>query len=126
MPKSIERVFLFISDFFSIHLAFVIWVLLRLTFGYFTDFPFSDLILISSIIYLFWFLIFIFFGLYRSWYAQSRFDEFVTLVKTISFGVLLIFVLTLDSSQDVSNPMPLSRALIVTYWFALLFTLWNC
>lgn len=125
MPKSIERVFLFISDFLSIHLAFVIWVLLRRNFGYFTDFPLYDLVLISSFVYLFWFLVFIFFGLYRSWYAQSRFDEFVALLKTISFGVILIFLLTLDFSQDVDNPMPMSRAIIVTYWFALLFTVTN-
>lgn len=122
MPKTIERILLFISDFLAIQLAFVIWVLLRKYFGYFTDFPLNELFLISTIIYLYWFLIFFFFGLYRSWYAQSRFDEAITLGKTITFGVILIFLLTVDFSQDVYNPMPLSRALIASYWLALVLT----
>ena len=122
MPRNIERFLLFSSDLLAIHLAILIWVLLREKLGFLTGVPASDLALISAIIYIFWLLLFIFFGLYRSWYAQSRFDEFVTLIKTISLGIFIIFLVTLDLPGDVENPMPMSRALIVTYWLAMCLT----
>ena len=122
MPKTIERILLFSSDLLAIHLAFFSWVLLRGRLGYLTDLPFSELVLMSGIVYLFWILLFFFFGLYRSWYAQSRFDEFVTLVKTITLGIFIIFLLTLDLPKDVENPVPLSRAMIVSYWLAMCLT----
>ena len=122
MPKSIERIFLIVSDFLAIHLAFFLWVLLRDRLGYPAYLSAGDLAVVSSIIYAYWVLLFLFFGLYRSWYAQSRFDEFVALFKTITIGVFLIFLLTLDLRRDIKNPFPLSRVLIVSYWFALLVT----
>ncbi len=120
MPKSIERIFLILSDFIAIHLAFFLWVLLREELGYPAHLSFGDLAIISGLIYVYWVLLFLFFGLYRSWYAQSRFDEFVALLKTVSIGVFVIFLLTLDLRRDIQNPFPLSRILIISYWFALL------
>jgi len=122
MPKSIERIFLVVSDFLAIHLAFFLWVLLRDRLGYPAHLTGSDIAVVSLIIYAYWVLLFLFFGLYRSWYAQSRFDEFVALFKTITIGVFLIFLLTLDLRKDIENPFPLSRVLIVSYWLALLAT----
>ena len=120
MPKSIEKLLLFFSDLFAIILAFVIWATLRENFGYPSYLPFSEVIFISGLVYCYWFLFFLFFGLYRSWYAQSRFDEFVSLLKTISIGVLLIFILTLDLRQDINNPVPISRVMILSYWLIML------
>ena len=122
MPKSIERILLVVSDFLAIHLAFLLWVLLRERLGYPANLPGSDLAVISLLIYFYWVLVFLFFGLYRSWYAQSRFDEFVALFKAISIGVFLIFLLTIDLRRDIENPFPLSRVLILSYWLAMLAT----
>lgn len=122
MPKPIERFLLFLSDFLAVQLAFITWIFLRRNLGYAVNLPALDLLLISVIIFLFWFLLFLLLGLYRSWYAQSRFDEFVALLKAISFGVLIVFVLTIDLSKDVENPFPLSRAIILTYWLTMILT----
>ncbi|HHM23459.1 MAG TPA: hypothetical protein ENJ23_00285, partial [Bacteroidetes bacterium] len=65
MPKSIERILLVVSDFLAIHLAFLLWVLLRERLGYPANLPGSDLAVISLLIYFYWVLVFLFFGLYR-------------------------------------------------------------
>lgn len=109
MPKIFERILLFFSDLFATILAFMIWVGLRENFGYSSFLPFSELLFFSFLVYCYWFLFFLFFGLYRSWYAQSRFDEIISLLKTISMGVFLIFILTLDFSRDINNPITKSR-----------------
>jgi exopolysaccharide biosynthesis polyprenyl glycosylphosphotransferase len=123
MPKSIERILLVISDFIAIHATFFCWVLLRSRLGYAVQLTLQDLLVVSFILYLYWILLFFFFGLYRSWYAQSRFDEFVALLKAISLGVVIIFLLTMDLRQDIENPFPLSRLMIFSYWLMMvLFT----
>ncbi len=120
MPKPIEKIFLFLSDFFTINATFLLWLLLRRHFGFVSSLALSDYAVVSGIIFLYWLLIFMFFGLYRSWYAQSRFDEFVALLKAITVGVILIFLLTIDLRHDVANPFPLSRVMIFSYWLLLL------
>ena len=122
MPKFIERILLIISDVVTINLSFFFWVELREKSGYSSFLPLSDLIIVSGIICLGWLLLFLFFGLYRSWYAQSRFDEFISLFKTITIGVVLIFLATLDIQQDIENPVQISRIMIVSYWILLLVT----
>ncbi len=120
MPKPIEKILLFLSDFLTINATFALWILLRRHFGFTSALTFSDYAVVSGIVFLYWLLIFMFFGLYRSWYAQSRFDEFVALLKAITVGVILIFLLTIDLRHDVANPFPLSRVLIFSYWLLLL------
>lgn len=122
MPKLIERILLIISDLVTINLSFFFWVQLRDELGYSSFLSLADLIVVSGIICLAWFLLFLFFGLYRSWYAQSRFDEFISLFKTITLGVVLIFLATLDIQQDIENPVQISRIMIVSYWLLLLGT----
>ncbi|MCD6165808.1 sugar transferase [bacterium] len=121
MPKAIEKILLFLSDFFTINLAFLAWVGLRRNFGYNIGISFSEIVFISLLVFLFWILLFFFFGLYRSWYAQSRFDEFVALLKTITIGVVVIFLVTIDLRRDLANPLPTSRMMILSYWVVLLF-----
>lgn len=120
MPKFKERILLFFSDLLAINVAFFVWATLRENFGYPAYLPIGEMVFISVLIYLFWFILFLFFGLYRSWYAQSRFDEFISLFKTISIGVFLIFLLTMDVRQDIDNPVRLSRVMILTYWIFLM------
>jgi len=123
MPKPIEKILLIISDFIAINLTFLFWILLRNILGYYTEagqgFLFN--FYLSVILFLFMFFLFFFFGLYKSWYAQSRFDEFVAVLKTISIGVFLIFILTVDVRVDLKSTPSVSRIIIISYWLMLVF-----
>jgi len=118
MPKSIEKIFLFFSDLITINITFFCWILLRQQLGFFTP---DQQIGVSLILFIVWFLFFLFFGLYRSWYARSRFDEFVVVLKTISIGMGIIFVATFDTQVDLESPPTFSRIIIISYWFMLVF-----
>jgi len=119
MLKPVEKVLLFCSDFLTINATFWLWSRLRVHAGYFSE-PLPQQFLINAlVIFLFWFLLFIFYGLYRTWYAQSRVDELINVGKTVSIGVFLIFLMTIDLQQDVPGPLRFSRAMIVSYWLLL-------
>jgi len=123
MPKAIEKIFLIASDFIAINLTFLFWVMLRNVLGYYTEAGegFLHNFFLSCWLFLFLFFLFFFFGLYKSWYAQSRFDEFVTVLKTISIGVFLIFILTTDARNDLQSTPSVSRIIIISYWLMLVF-----
>jgi len=124
MPRAIERVLLVISDFTAIVGSYLIWAWVRGKFGLYTISEPLALLTSASLMFGFWFLMFLFFGLYRTWYAHSRFDELVTLVKTVFFGVILIFLLTSDI-QDFTTVPQFSRLMIVTYWIVMTFMVAN-
>lgn len=121
MPKTIEKIFLISSDFITINLTFLFWGLLRHKLGYYIEQDILYNCFLSSLIFLFWFFLFFFFGLYKSWYAQSRFDEFVAVLKTTTIGVFMIFILTTDVRTDLQSTPSFSRIIIISYWFMLLF-----
>lgn len=121
MPKAIEKIFLLVGDFIAVNLTYLCWILLRHSLNYYIEPGFASNVGLSFILFLYWFFLFFFFGLYKSWYAQSRFDEFVTILKTVSIGVLLLFLLTFDTRTDLQSPPSVSRIIIISYWFMLLF-----
>ncbi|MDZ7344933.1 MAG: exopolysaccharide biosynthesis polyprenyl glycosylphosphotransferase [candidate division KSB1 bacterium] len=123
MPRVIEYTLLFISDFVAIVGSYLIWAWVRGKLGLFTISEPMVLLKTAVLMFGFWFLLFLFFGLYRAWYAHSRFDELVALVKTVFFGVLLIFFMTFDLERDLRAPPPFSRLFIVTYWMLMTFML---
>jgi len=59
-------------------------------------------------VYLFWLVIFTFVGMYRTWFALSRFDELSTLFKASFFGVFILFfsILYSDYTSGVQNIDP--------------------
>ena len=63
----------------------------------------------------YWLVVFFFFGLYRSWYAKSRFDEFTSIFKAATFGVLVLFFAIFVDDHGVGSPIH-SRLLIIFYW----------
>ncbi len=67
------------------------------------------------LVYLFWFFIFAFVGLYQSWFALSRFDEISSLFKATFVGIFILFFLIFmeDSSSGISSGQ---RGLILLYW----------
>ncbi len=116
MPKPLEKILLVVSDFLMINLAFLSWCFVRDRLGLFVQVEFHFLFFIYS----YWFFLFFFFGLYRSWYAQSRLDEFIAVFKSISFGALIGFMVTMDVRTDLSTTPSFSRMLFVAYWFLLI------
>lgn len=66
-------------------------------------------------VYIYWLLIFTFFGMYRSWFASSRFDEISTLFKATFIGIFILFLLIFisDFLEGVESS---NRILIFIYW----------
>ncbi|OQX89058.1 undecaprenyl-phosphate glucose phosphotransferase [candidate division KSB1 bacterium 4484_87] len=119
MPKTIEKILLFLSDFLAINVTYILWVTFRLKLGFYVETELGQNIIMMFVLFLFWALLFFFFGMYRSWYAQSRFDEMVTVLKTITIGAIIIFLITFDPTVDLENPPSWSRIIIISYWFIL-------
>ena len=128
-------VLLAISDFFAINLATValLWMKLKggtlisverawrelhpdavgaAPFAFALDFYLYDAL---PIIYLCWLVLFAFNGLYRLGLTTSRLDEAISVFKVATVGVLLLFIATFD----VHAGFTFTRALVVSYWVAL-------
>jgi len=116
MSKTLEKTILIILDWLTINAGFFLWCELRHHFGLFTETSFGDIFRLSMIIYIFWLILFLFFGMYRIYFTKSRTDEIIDVIKIISIGVFVIFILTLDLRQDFSRPLNMSRFLILSYW----------
>lgn len=72
------------------------------------------------VVYFYWLLVFTFVGMYRTWFATSRFDEISTLFKASFVGIfILFFVIFLDDYLHgvESN----TRILIFIYWALVVF-----
>jgi len=121
MPKPVEKILLLGVDLLSINAAFVGFLQLRSTAHLFVEKNFSFLFIISVMLYLFWLVLFLFTGLYQSWYTKSRFDELIAVFKSVSFGIFVIFILTFEPEQDLSTGPTLGRVLILSYLGLMIF-----
>jgi len=120
MSKTKEQLILLLVDFLMINGAWVVYYFIRIRSGWISLYVAEpELWGPLAVVYVYWLLLFFFFGLYRSWYAQSRFDEFATLFKTVSFGTLVLFFIVFVDDTATSSPVH-SRLLILIYWFVLL------
>lgn len=115
MSKKTERFLLIILDFLMINAAFGIYFWLRIRSGLFVFAIEPEFWLPMVAVYLYWLFWFAFFGLYRSWYAQSRLDETMTLFRTVSFGILVLFFLIFVDDESTGG-RAVSRWLIIAYW----------
>jgi len=120
MPKSLEKFLLLVIDLFTICLALWALVQLRATLHLFTEPSAGIRMQMYLFIYLYWLLLFLFFGLYQSWYLQSRFDEVISVFKVILFGTLILFLLTAEPKRDLSQPPTIGRLLILSYFILML------
>ena len=116
MSKTAEKFYLFITDFITVNVSFLLWIMLRHKLGYYVESRGVFNVFVSLGLFGFWFLLFAFFGYYRTWFAQSRTDEFIAVLKTVTIGVFVIFLITFDLEKDLSHPFPLSRLIILIYW----------
>jgi exopolysaccharide biosynthesis polyprenyl glycosylphosphotransferase len=120
MSKSIEKIFLLLTDFLMINLAWLVYSYIRLETGWFALIIAPEFLLPMLVIYFYWLIIFTFVGMYRTWFASSRFDEISTLFKATFFGIFLLFFLIFvdDYMHDVATA---TRILIFIYWGLFLF-----
>jgi exopolysaccharide biosynthesis polyprenyl glycosylphosphotransferase len=105
-------------DIFTINLAYLAYYFFRVSSGWI---PYSiepELLLPMIIICLYWLIWFGLFGLYRSWYEQSRIDEMLTIVRATTVGVLILFFLIFFDDSS-SAPVIHSRLIILGYWIVL-------
>ena len=115
MTKSSEKILLIISDFITLNAAWILYYLVRVESGWIPYSAAASFIIPSLAIYFYWVVIFSFAGLYQHWFVRSRFDEFASVLKTISFGCfILFFVIFLDDAM--SDSRAISRFLILIYW----------
>jgi len=116
MSKTFEKILLFLLDLITVNAAFLLWSRIRERMGFFSETSFWGGLSISLIIFFFWLMLFIFYGQYRTVFTRSRTDEFLNVVKSVTAGVIVIFLMTFDLQQDVSKPFAISRLMIITYW----------
>ncbi len=121
MPQRIEKLLLVITDFLMINLAFILFFALRVESGLFDLVIMPEFFLPMIALYFYWLIIFTFVGMYRSWFAASRFDEISTLFKATFVGIfILFFIIFLD--DYINNVSSSKRILIFIYWgFLVLF-----
>lgn len=106
---------LFISDFVSTLLAFLLIFWLRYKSGIFDidiELYYSDIWLPALALYVYWLVFYLYNGLYHIHEAPSRTDENIKVFKATSYGMIILFLLTFD----MLNPFSLGRLIIVFYW----------
>ncbi|MCX7875237.1 MAG: sugar transferase [Melioribacteraceae bacterium] len=120
MDKKIEKILVLLTDFTTINLSWFIYFYLRVESGWFELISQPDFFLPMFAIYFYWLIVFTFVGMYRTWFASSRFDEINTLFKASFVGIFIIFFLILydDYSRGVQN---VNRFYIFFYWGIFLF-----
>ena len=115
MAKHTEQLLLFVLDFVCINFSWIVYYWFRMKSGIFPDVSQQDFWMPMLVICTYWMFLFFFFGMYRTWYMQSRLDELTEMFKTISFGTLLLFFLIFIDDQGIGSPTQ-SRLSIAAYW----------
>ena len=106
---------LILTDIVSISLAWVVYYLVRVQSGIALIGVHPDFLLPMGVVTLFWLVMFFIVGLYRSWYASSRFDELTLLFKSTLLGCLILFfIIFVDDEGTTVGPS--ARLLILLYW----------
>ncbi len=122
MNKKLEKILVVGTDFLMINTVGILYYYLRVESGFFQLLTKPDFVLAILTVYFYWLIIFIFVGMYRTWFASSRFDEITTLFKTTFVGIFILFFVILydDYVQGVQSS---NRFLIFIYWGMLLFVI---
>lgn len=108
-----------LCDFLTVNIAGGLFYWFRFRSGWFPFTVAPDFLLPIPALYVFWLVIFSLFGLYRRWYAKSRFDEFTVIIKTTLVGVFTVFFAVFMDDRGV-GPLN-SRVLIGVYWLLMVF-----
>ncbi|MFQ6092990.1 MAG: sugar transferase [bacterium] len=120
MSKSKEKSLLLITDIVAFNLAFAV-VTVGAQIGaqvegrWFVTFPERLNGALAGALSIYWLIFFTLFGLYRSWYNQSRLDEVFQAFKVSFFGMVILSIVTFN----LEAPFLLSALLLSAYWFIL-------
>jgi len=120
MTKSVEKILLLLTDFLMINAAWFVYSYIRKETGWFVLVIDPEFFVPMFVIYFYWLIIFTFVGMYRTWFASSRFDEISTLFKATFFGIFLLFFLIFIDDY-MHNVATATRILIFIYWGLFLF-----
>lgn len=120
MNKKLEKLFVVGIDFIMINLTWLAYYFLRVNSGLFEIFTSPEFFISMFIIYFYWLIIFTFVGMYRTWFASSRFDELTNLFKSSFIGIFILFTIIL-SDDVVHGVQNVNRFLIFFYWGFFLF-----
>ena len=112
---------LLLLDLVTINLAWAAYYFFRVRSGLDTMGLVPDPWLPMVLIWMYWTVIFLFFGLYRPLHAGSRTDEVTILIKAVSLGCLVIFfaIFVDDAGLQTRNG---SRVLMLAYWGIMIVT----
>nr|MBP7461826.1 sugar transferase [Candidatus Delongbacteria bacterium] len=117
MKRFRERVFLITSDFLAIQgsLLLIFWFKFHSGLIYQLENVSPSLYLLPSLmIYGYWLVIFFLAGMYQSWYAESRFDELITIIKSILIGTVVFYFGLFFGNVNIS------RSTFLVYFSSLL------
>ena len=114
-----EHIITLLIDILTINLAYLAYYFFRVRSGWIPYNIEPELLLPMMFVCIYWLIWFGIFGLYHSWYEQSRIDEILTIVRVTIIGSLILFFLIFldDTSNDA---IVHSRLLILGYWFVLM------
>ena len=119
MSKNTEKFIVLTVDFITVNLAFLLYFVLRIKSGWFQILILPEFFIPMLAIYMYWLVVFTFVGMYRTWFAASRFDELANLFKSTFVGIfILFFLIFLD--DYIHNIDSKSRVLIFMYWALIL------
>ena len=120
MNKKVEKILVLLVDFLAVNFALIAFFYFRVETGLFNILTEPAFFLSLAAIYFYWLIIFTFVGMYRTWFASSRFDELSTLFKASFFGIFILFFIILydDSVDGIAST---NRFLILIYWAIFLF-----
>ena len=120
MNKKFEKILILFSDFLTINLAWILFFYIRVQSGWFQLIIMPEVFIPMFVVYIYWVVVFTFVGMYRTWFASSRFDEISTLFKSTFVGIFILFgVIFVD--DYVHNVQSNTRILIFIYWGLLIF-----
>lgn len=120
MNKKLEKALLILVDFLAINLTLLIFLSYRSNNSVWFLISNFEFIFLSLTVYVYWFILFFFIGMYQSWFATSRLDELSKLFKVTLIGIFILFFLILYD-DFVNNISSSNRFLIFIYWGILLF-----
>ncbi len=123
MTQRKEFALLVVGDFIALNAAWFAFYWLRVDSGWFmfrrgaSDLTPALLPESALLLYLFWMILFLFFGLYRPWYVRAPFDEIITILKTLGVGTILLSILIWWDPWNTLSPSSNDpRLLGLTYW----------
>ncbi|MBT8377879.1 MAG: sugar transferase [Ignavibacteria bacterium] len=118
MNKRTQKIIVLLTDFLTISLAWLAYSYVRIETGWFKLDSEPEVYKAMPFVYLYWLIIFTFVGMYRTWFASSRFDEISTLFKATFVGIFIMFFLIFISDY-IEGVESSNRILIFIYWLLL-------